>query len=142
MRAELRTSTVPARCPEVAQRLAKDMAAKIAEALGYSGVFGVEFFVMPEGSVPPVLVNNIAPRVHNSGHWTLDACTVNQFEAHIRAIAGWPTGALARHSDAVMTNLLGEDVLHWRAMLEDHSLIYSFLREKRGAARAEARPCN
>ena len=115
----LRTSTVPARCPEKHQALAKDIAARIAEALGYCGVLGVEFFVMPEGAPAPVIVNEIAPRVHNSGHWTLDACAINQFENHIRAIAGWPIGSAARHSDAVMTNLLGEDVLRWRDMLAE-----------------------
>jgi 5-(carboxyamino)imidazole ribonucleotide synthase len=119
----LRTSTVPAGCSEKHQELAKDTAARIAAALGYCGVLGVEFFVMPEGAADPVLVNEIAPRVHNSGHWTLDACAISQFENHIRAIAGWPIGSVARHSDAVMTNLLGEDVLRWRTILaEDPSL--------------------
>jgi 5-(carboxyamino)imidazole ribonucleotide synthase len=113
----LKTSTVPARCPEEHQALAKDMAARIADALGYCGVFGVEFFVMPEASPNPVIVNEIAPRVHNSGHWTLDACAVSQFENHIRAVAGWPIGSAGRHSDAVMTNLLGEDVLRWQDLL-------------------------
>ncbi len=113
----LRTSTVPARCPQEHQNRAKDMAAHIASALNYCGVFGVEFFVMPEQSPKPVIVNEIAPRVHNSGHWTLDACAISQFENHIRAIAGWPIGSVARHSDAVMTNLLGEDVLRWRNIL-------------------------
>jgi 5-(carboxyamino)imidazole ribonucleotide synthase len=119
----LRTSTVPATCSEEHQSLAKEMAARIAGALGYCGVFGVEFFVMPEGSPTPVIVNEIAPRVHNSGHWTLDACTVSQFENHIRAVAGWPIGSVCRHSDAVMTNLIGEDVLRWQDLLiEEHGL--------------------
>jgi 5-(carboxyamino)imidazole ribonucleotide synthase len=113
----LKTSTVPASCPEEHQALAKEMAASIAAALGYCGVFGVEFFVMPEASPTPLIVNEIAPRVHNSGHWTLDACTVSQFENHIRAVAGWPVGSVRRHSDAVMTNLLGEDILRWRDLL-------------------------
>jgi 5-(carboxyamino)imidazole ribonucleotide synthase len=113
----LKTSTVPARCLEEHQALAKEMAARIADALGYCGVFGVEFFVMPETSPNPVIANEIAPRVHNSGHWTLDACTVSQFENHIRAIAGWPIGPVSRHSDAVMTNLLGEDVRRWQDFL-------------------------
>ncbi len=113
----LRTSTVPARCSEEHQTRAKSMASRIAEALNYCGVFGVEFFVMPGHYPEPVIVNEIAPRVHNSGHWTLDACAISQFENHIRAIAGWPIGSVARHSDAVMTNLLGEDVLRWRSIL-------------------------
>jgi 5-(carboxyamino)imidazole ribonucleotide synthase len=113
----LRRSRVPARCAEEHQSLAKSMAGQIANALNYCGVFGVEFFVMPGLSPHPVIVNEIAPRVHNSGHWTLDACAISQFENHIRAIAGWPIGSVARHSDAVMTNLLGEDVLNWRNIL-------------------------
>ncbi len=113
----LRTSTVPAGCSEQHQSRAKEMAARIAETLEYCGVFGVEFFVMPDRSPETVIVNEIAPRVHNSGHWTLDACAISQFENHIRAIAGWPIGSIARHSDAVMTNLLGEDVLRWRSIL-------------------------
>ena len=115
----LRTSTVPARCPQKHQALAKEMAARIADALGYCGVLAVEFFVMPDGAGAPVIVNEIAPRVHNSGHWTLDACAISQFENHIRAVAGWPIGSVARHSDAVMTNLLGEDVLRWRSILAE-----------------------
>ncbi|MGO8954255.1 MAG: 5-(carboxyamino)imidazole ribonucleotide synthase [Rhodomicrobium sp.] len=113
----LRTSTVPARCGQEHQTLAKKMAARIADALGYCGVFAVEFFVMRGQSLEPVIVNEIAPRVHNSGHWTLDACTISQFENHIRAIAGWPIGSVARHSDAVITNLLGEEVLRWQQIL-------------------------
>ena len=62
---------------------------------------------------PNLVVNEMAPRVHNSGHWTLDACLVSQFENHIRAIAGWPLGETSRHSDAVMTNLIGDDVNRW-----------------------------
>ncbi|MGO9483650.1 MAG: 5-(carboxyamino)imidazole ribonucleotide synthase [Rhodomicrobium sp.] len=116
----LRTSTVPARCPERHQKRAKDMAACIANTLDYCGVLGVEFFVMPDGAAEPVIVNEIAPRVHNSGHWTLDACAISQFENHIRAIAGWPIGSVARHSDAVMTNLLGEDVLRWRSIVAEN----------------------
>jgi len=64
---------------------------------------------------PELIVNEFAPRVHNSGHWTLDACLVSQFENHVRAICGWPLGETARHSDAVMTNLIGSDVEKWRA---------------------------
>lgn len=113
----LRTSRVPAACPDDQQALAKFMAGRIAGALDYCGVLGVEFFVMPKGSPLPLLVNEIAPRVHNSGHWTLEACSVSQFENHIRAIARWPIGSVERHSDAVMTNLIGSDVLRWREFL-------------------------
>jgi 5-(carboxyamino)imidazole ribonucleotide synthase len=75
-------------------------------------VLAVELFV--EGA--KLIVNEIAPRVHNSGHWTLDACATSQFEQHIRAIAGWPLGDPSRHSDAVMVNLLGEEVGAWRSL--------------------------
>jgi 5-(carboxyamino)imidazole ribonucleotide synthase len=115
----LRTSSVPGGCPERHQSLAKDIARRIASALDYCGVLGVEFFVMPSGRGEPLLVNEIAPRVHNSGHWTLDACAISQFENHIRAIAGWPIGSVERHSDATMTNLLGDDILRWQALLND-----------------------
>ncbi len=114
----LRKSTVPASCSEHAQSLAQEMTARIATELDYCGVLGVEFFVMPEGSAPLLLVNEIAPRVHNSGHWTMEACAISQFENHIRAIAGWPIGSVARHSDAIMTNLIGEEALGWREILE------------------------
>jgi len=83
------------------------LAGKILNALDYIGVMGVELFVTPAG----LLVNEIAPRVHNSGHWTQNGCVVDQFEQHIRAVAGWPLGDATRHSDVEMTNLIGEDVL-------------------------------
>ncbi|MEM9724000.1 MAG: 5-(carboxyamino)imidazole ribonucleotide synthase [Pseudomonadota bacterium] len=106
-------STVDGRIPaEIADR-AQAIAARIVDKLDYVGVMGVEFFEMPQGRL---LVNEIAPRVHNSGHWTLEACTVSQFEQHIRAVCGWPLGAPTRHSDAVMTNLIGDDVLDWRSL--------------------------
>jgi 5-(carboxyamino)imidazole ribonucleotide synthase len=73
---------------------------------------GVELFVTPAG----LLVNEIAPRVHNSGHWTIEACLVDQFQQHIRAVAGWPLGDGSRHSDAVMTNLIGDEVDGWEAL--------------------------
>ncbi len=114
----LRKSTVPASCSGPQQMLAQEMAARIATELDYSGVLGVEFFVMPQGGEPLLLVNEIAPRVHNSGHWTMEACAISQFENHIRAVAGWPIGSVARHSDAVMTNLIGEEALGWRDILE------------------------
>jgi 5-(carboxyamino)imidazole ribonucleotide synthase len=76
-------------------------------------VIGIEFFEVKGAAGSRLLVNEFAPRVHNSGHWTEDACAVSQFENHIRAIAGWPLGATARHADAVMTNLIGADVDEW-----------------------------
>jgi 5-(carboxyamino)imidazole ribonucleotide synthase len=88
------------------------VAQRLAEALDYVGVMGVEFFVGND----VLYVNEIAPRVHNSGHWTQNACTTSQFEQHMRAVAGWPLGSTRRHSDAVMTNLLGDDAATWAAL--------------------------
>jgi len=100
----LHRTTVPARfAPSLAQD-AVLAAGRILNALDYVGVIGVELFVTADGLV----VNEIAPRVHNSGHWTEAACLIDQFEQHVRAICGWPLGDGARHSDAVMTNLIGE----------------------------------
>ena len=102
----LHTTTVPARLSTSQRMDAVLLAGKILNALDYVGVMGVELFVTPQGLV----VNEIAPRVHNSGHWTQNGCTVDQFEQHIRAVAGWPLGDGQRHSDVVMENLIGADV--------------------------------
>lgn len=103
-------SQVPARVAEGIQAQAEAIAGKIMTGLDYVGVLAVEMFVTKDGDV---LVNEIAPRVHNSGHWTLEACLVSQFENHIRAVCGWPLGAPGRHSDAVMQNLIGEEADDW-----------------------------
>jgi 5-(carboxyamino)imidazole ribonucleotide synthase len=102
----LRTTTVPARLSAAQRTDAVLLAGRIARALDYVGVMGVELFVTAQGLV----VNEIAPRVHNSGHWTQNGCTVDQFEQHIRAVAGWPLGDGRRHADVVMENLIGDDV--------------------------------
>ena len=102
----LHTTTVPATIPPRLRTDAVLLAAKILNTLDYVGVMGVELFVTPQG----LIVNEIAPRVHNSGHWTQNGCAVDQFEQHIRAIAGWPLGDGSRHSDVVMENLIGNDV--------------------------------
>jgi 5-(carboxyamino)imidazole ribonucleotide synthase len=101
----LRTTTVPARVSPAFARDAVLAAGRILNALDYVGVIGVELFVTGAGLV----VNEFAPRVHNSGHWTMNACLIDQFEQHVRAICGWPLGDGARHSDAVMTNLIGDE---------------------------------
>ncbi len=106
----LRRSFVPASAPAAAQESARQIATKMSHALNYVGVIGVEFFVLQDGSV---LVNEFAPRVHNSGHWTIDACGCSQFEQHIRAVAGWPLADPVRHSDATMHNLIGEEADSW-----------------------------
>ena len=102
----LRTTTVPARLSPSQRTDAVLIAARILNALDYVGVMGVELFVTPRGLV----VNEIAPRVHNSGHGTQNGCTVDQFEQHIRAVAGWPLGDGSRHADVVMENLIGDDM--------------------------------
>jgi 5-(carboxyamino)imidazole ribonucleotide synthase len=78
-------------------------------------VLAVEMFVLGDGSV---LVNEIAPRVHNSGHWTLDGASVSQFEQHIRAVAGWPLGKPVRHGRVEMINLIGDEVKDFRKWLQ------------------------
>jgi 5-(carboxyamino)imidazole ribonucleotide synthase len=102
----LHTTTVPAKIPARLRTDAVLLAAKILNTLDYVGVMGVELFVTPQG----LIVNEIAPRVHNSGHWTQNGCAVDQFEQHIRAIAGWPLGDGGRFADVVMENLIGDDV--------------------------------
>ncbi|MEM6479970.1 MAG: ATP-grasp domain-containing protein, partial [Pseudomonadota bacterium] len=102
----LRRTTVPAKIPARIRSDAVLAAAQILNALEYVGVLGVEFFVAKAG----LIVNEIAPRVHNSGHWTQNGCAIDQFEQHIRAIAGWPLGDGTRHSDVTMENLIGDDI--------------------------------
>ncbi len=102
----LRTTTVPCGLPGTLLTDAVLMAAKIVNALDYIGVMGVELFVTPQGLV----VNEIAPRVHNSGHWTQAGCVVDQFEQHIRAVAGLPLGDGQRYADVEMENLIGDDM--------------------------------
>ena len=102
----LRTTTVPAKLTPSQRTDAVLIAARILNELDYTGVMGVELFVTPQG----LIVNEIAPRVHNSGHWTQNGCTTDQFEQHIRAVAGWPLGDGSRHSDVVMENLIGDDM--------------------------------
>ncbi len=104
----LRTTTVPSGVSGRTRTDAVLIAAKILNALDYVGVMGVELFVTAEGAL---VVNEIAPRVHNSGHWTQNGCAVDQFEQHIRAVAGLPLGDGQRHSDVTMENLIGDDML-------------------------------
>lgn len=122
----------PARIgPEIAAA-AQVIAHRVAEALELIGLLAVEMFVDAGGRV---LVNEIAPRPHNSGHWTIDACPVSQFELHIRSIAGLPLLPAARHSDAVMKNLVGpEELALWPAILATSGLIPHLY------GKAEARP--
>ncbi len=103
----LRRSTVPAGVAPSTVEAARQMAFSILAELDYVGVIGVEFFVARDGTL---LVNEIAPRVHNSGHWTEAACFVSQFELHMRAVLGLPLGGTERHSDCVMENLIGDEI--------------------------------
>jgi 5-(carboxyamino)imidazole ribonucleotide synthase len=111
----LATSRVPAALSADGVFAAREIAGRIAAALSYVGVLCVELFQC-NSARPQLIVNEIAPRVHNSGHWTIDACLTSQFENHIRAICSWPLGETDRHSNAVMTNLIGSDVEAWRKL--------------------------
>jgi 5-(carboxyamino)imidazole ribonucleotide synthase len=106
----LRTTTVPSASAPAVQAEAWRIAGAILGALDYVGVMGVELFETADGAL---LVNEIAPRVHNSGHWTIEACVIDQFQNHVRAVLCWPLGDGARHADAVMTNLLGDEAGRW-----------------------------
>jgi 5-(carboxyamino)imidazole ribonucleotide synthase len=119
----LRRSIVPGRLTHAQGDEAKAIARRIADALDYVGVFAVELFVMKDGAL---LVNEIAPRVHNSGHWTIEACAVSQFEQHIRAVAGWPLGDPGRHADAVMQNIIGEEAADWRALAQKPGALHLY----------------
>jgi len=111
----------PARVPLVVAERAQAIACRIAAALDLVGLLSVEMFVDADGRV---LANEIAPRPHNSGHWTIDACPASQFELHIRAIAGLPLPPAVRHSDAVMKNLVGpEELALWPEILATPGLI-------------------
>ena len=126
----LHSTTVPARLSPTQRTDAVLMAARILTALDYVGVLGVELFVTPAA----LIVNEIAPRVHNSGHWTQNGCAVDQFEQHIRAIAGWPLGDGSRHSDVVMENLIGDDIARVPALAaERHTALHLY-------GKADAKP--
>ncbi len=112
----LHTTTVPAQLSGSQRMDAVLLAGKILNALDYVGVLGVELFVTDNG----LIVNEIAPRVHNSGHWTQNGCAIDQFEQHIRAVAGWPLGDGQRHSDVVMENLIGDDMDRLPDLAKEH----------------------
>ncbi len=126
----LRTTTVPATLPARLRMDAVFIASRILNELEYVGVMGVELFVTPQG----LIVNEIAPRVHNSGHWTQNGCAVDQFEQHIRAVVGLPLADGKRQSDVVMENLIGEDMDKVPALLkEPHVAVHLY-------GKAEAKP--
>jgi 5-(carboxyamino)imidazole ribonucleotide synthase len=112
----LDTTIAPARIPAETAMRAEAIARHVAEKLDLVGVLAVEMFVTQPGDL---LVNEIAPRPHNSGHWTIDACITSQFEQLVRALCGLPLGSVEHHSDAVMRNLLGHDIDKWREALNE-----------------------
>jgi 5-(carboxyamino)imidazole ribonucleotide synthase len=106
----LKTSRAPAAVTADVAAEARRIAETIAQAFDYVGVLAVEMFVLRDGDTHTVLVNEIAPRVHNSGHWTIDGCSVSQFEQHIRAVAGWALAVPVRQAPVEMTNLIGGEI--------------------------------
>jgi len=109
----LKTTLAPAAVDAKTQERAVEIASAVLDGLDYVGVMGIELFDMGDGVL---LVNEVAPRVHNTGHWTQDGCVCDQFEQHIRAIVGWPLGPTEAHARIEMTNLLGDEVDQWRAL--------------------------
>jgi 5-(carboxyamino)imidazole ribonucleotide synthase len=127
----LRRTVAPAQVTVQTREQAERIAATLLSALDYVGVIGIELFELADGRL---LVNEFAPRVHNSGHWTLDGCEVDQFEQHIRAIAGWPVGPTHAIARVEMTNLIGEEVAAWpRLAAEPETRLWLY-------GKAEARP--
>ena len=130
----LKTSQVPARIPPALDAQARRIARRIADAFDYVGVLTVEMFVLPGARGQRLLVNEIAPRVHNSGHWTIDGATVSQFEQHIRAIAGWPLATPVRHGRIRMENLIGaEATVHPQRLAAANAAVHLY-------GKSEARP--
>lgn len=119
----LRRSTFPSTAPKAVLDEAVRLAKTLADELGYVGVLALELFLTKDGRL---LANEFAPRVHNSGHWTQDACFTGQFEQHIRAVCGWPLGDPARHSDGEMLNLLGSEVEGWEAALGEGAKVHLY----------------
>jgi 5-(carboxyamino)imidazole ribonucleotide synthase len=114
----LDTTIAPARIAAAVSRRASAYAAAAAERIGLVGLLALEMFVLRSGRI---LANEIAPRPHNSGHWTIEACLTSQFEQHIRAVCGFPLGSPERHSNALMRNLIGEEAAQWPRYLADPS---------------------
>jgi 5-(carboxyamino)imidazole ribonucleotide synthase len=112
----LSRTTLPANVSEQTILEAQTAAQRVLEAFDYIGVLTIEFFVMPDGAL---LANEMAPRVHNSGHWTIEGALTSQFEQHIRAIAGWPLGPTTRIANIEMLNLIGEDAETWLELAAD-----------------------
>ncbi len=131
----LHRSVAPARLSAEVAAKAIVTAQKIAEKLDYVGVFAIEFFVVTENGRDRLFVNEMAPRVHNSGHWTMDGALTSQFEQHIRAVAGWPLGSPdLKAQGAEMINLIGDDILAWEKIAAEPGAFFHHYGKK------EARP--
>jgi len=115
----LDVTTVPAGLAPATEQAAIEAARRIAEALDYVGVLTVEMFLLREGGGERLVVNEVAPRVHNSGHWTIEGAVTSQFEQHVRAVCGWPLGSPARRGAIEMRNLIGDEVDNWGEVLRD-----------------------
>jgi 5-(carboxyamino)imidazole ribonucleotide synthase len=127
----LRRASAPTRASSRVLAEAERIAATLLAALEYVGVLGVELFERDDGRL---LVNEFSPRVHNTGHWTLDGCEVDQFEQHVRAIAGWPLGPTAAIAHVEMINLIGDEAASWaRLAREPETRLWLY-------GKAEARP--
>ncbi|MCB9989282.1 MAG: 5-(carboxyamino)imidazole ribonucleotide synthase [Rhodospirillales bacterium] len=111
----LSKTTVPAPIPDQMAAQAVEMTRLLADAVDLVGVLALEMFVTKDGRI---IANEIAPRTHNSGHWTIDACAVSQFENHVRTVCGLAVGHPSRHSDAIMRNLIGKDALEAKKLME------------------------
>ena len=112
----LSRTTLPANVGDATIIEAQAAAQRVLEAFEYVGVLTIEFFVMPDGSL---IANEMAPRVHNSGHWTIEGALTSQFEQHIRAIAAWPLGPTTRIAAIEMLNLIGADADAWPQLAAD-----------------------
>lgn len=132
----LDVTSVPAVLPADAAEWARDAARRIADALDYVGVLAVEMFVVENEDGTAILVNEIAPRVHNSGHWTIEGAQTSQFAQHVRAICGWPFGGVALTGERVsMTNLIGDDCHQWRELAAEpgaHLHLYGKAKAREG----------
>ncbi|MCX7899219.1 MAG: 5-(carboxyamino)imidazole ribonucleotide synthase [Methylocystis sp.] len=133
----LATTTAPAAIAPKTADAAVEIARRIAEAADYVGVIAVEMFVAEDGAGERLILNEIAPRVHNSGHWTLDGAVTSQFEQHMRAVAGWPLGSTRRHGAKVaMRNLIGADAENWLDLLhEDGASLHLYGKKETRAGR-------
>ncbi len=131
----LATTVVPAGVDDATERKALAIARRIAEALDYVGVLAVEMFLLRRGDGEELIVNEIAPRVHNSGHWTIEGAETSQFAQHVRAVCGWPLGSTKRRGRAEMRNLIGHEVDSWAELLQEpgaHLHLYGKARAQPG----------